>query len=86
MLHWWRTDYIDSNSLGKLRVVTLISGILLFIVRFILILMIYKIGKVKIQAGEAHSLSNQYNKGVRNDDFFLRPEFSQDSSMMGDGG
>jgi ABC-type protease/lipase transport system fused ATPase/permease subunit len=85
MMHWWSSDYIDGRSLSKLRVLTLVSSILLFIVRIIMMLFIYRVGSIKIETEEKNSLSNQYNKGIRNDDFFLTPAFSQDSSMMEDG-
>lgn len=40
-------------------------------------------GNVKIESErKKKSLNNQYNMGVRNDDYFVEPEFSQDSFMM----
>lgn len=64
MKHWWSTRYVDGRSLQKLRLLNLVSSILLFIVRIFLMIMIYKIGRVKIDTEEPQSLNTQYNKAI----------------------
>lgn len=53
---------------------------MLFFIRIVLAIMVFMAGNVKIEAGtKKKTLNNQYNMGVRNDDYFVEPEFSEDS-------
>ena len=78
--HWWNTDYVDGWTLSKLRTWTLIWTFILLFIRILLAILVMGAGNHKIKTNQPHSLSNQYNKAVRNDEYFIDPEFSIDGS------
>lgn len=76
--HWWSERYVDGNTQGNLRFWTIIASFILFIVRIALCYFVFTIGSMKIVTEESASLSNHYNRGIRNDDFMLEPSFSEE--------
>ena len=76
---WWNTRYLGGGlTLRELRFWTLLFSYFLLIFRLVLTFFVFKIGNTKIVAEEGISLSNHYNKNIRNDDFMIEPSFSED--------
>lgn len=71
--HWWDSDYLDGHSLAYIRYLVLLSTIALFIVRFVLMWLIVKLGFLRMKDDDADL--NAFAPNIQ--DVRIDPDFSQ---------
>lgn len=70
---WWRTEYLDSDSLQIQRCVAVIASGVLFVYRFIMISQVLNLGYIQLNQGEQQIYSSYDIDKIQ-----VRPSFSDD--------
>lgn len=70
---WWDGDYVDNHSLAYIRWLVAMSTVALFLVRFVLMWLIVKLGFLRMKDDDADL--NEYTPNIQ--DVRIEPDFSQ---------
>lgn len=80
---WWKAFYVADDSLEWLRTTTVVSTVLLVLNRIILIILLFKVGNIKLAQPKVFERGG-YNLGMKDDKYFVPAEFSLDDSDHND--